>query len=50
MATGRYGGYIPPVLGKPTKVLQGTRVRLQDAAKNAMTEQAAEYVDNNPAE
>ena len=42
--------YIPPVLGKPTEVLHGTQVRLQDAAKKVMTDQAAECVDNNPAE
>ena len=38
--------YVPLVLGKPTKVLHGTRLQLQDSAKKAMTKQAAEYVNN----
>ena len=47
MATGRY---IPSVLGKPTNLLHGTQVWLQDAVKKVMTEPASKYMDNNPAE
>ena len=38
------------MLGKPTNVLHGTQVRLQDAAKKVMTKQASKYVDNKPEE
>ena len=43
MATGHY---IPPLLGNSTEFQRGTRARVQDLAKKAITKQAAEYVDN----